>query len=172
MNDVQTTNTNTQVFLPNGKDIGITKSGQLPLTQNLTNDAKRAYILPNLAHTSLLSVGQLCDDNCWAIFHKTHMFIIKNNQIILQGNRNLLDGLWDVMLQNTTKLKQFDQTKNLLNVIVYKSKTNFELANFYMRVLVVQRSKHFKMQLIKISFPHGQALKNLKCTNTFEIRPI
>ena len=48
---------------------------------------------PFLTNSSLLSVGQLCDNDCVAIFTKREMFIRKDGRVILQGKRNFIDGL-------------------------------------------------------------------------------
>ena len=42
---------------------------------------------------SLVSIGQLCDDNCRAIFEKGKMFVTKESKSILHGDRNYTDGL-------------------------------------------------------------------------------
>ena len=68
----------------------------LTLSSVLSTRAKTVHILPNLTNASLLSIGQLCDDNCWGLFNKNHLLIFKQNQLILWGERNILDGLWDV----------------------------------------------------------------------------
>ena len=44
----------------------------------------------------MLSIGQLCDDDCLALFSKRHLWALKYNKIILSGIRNTTDVLWDV----------------------------------------------------------------------------
>ena len=46
----------------------------------------------------MLSIGQLCDDNCWGLFNKKDLLRFKNKKLILKGKRNKTDGLWDVRL--------------------------------------------------------------------------
>ena len=36
----------------------------------LSSAAKVGYVIPNLSSASLLSIGQLCDDDCLALFNK------------------------------------------------------------------------------------------------------
>ena len=62
---------------------------------------QRVHVFPSLASGSLLSIEQLCDFGCYAIFHtKTVQIIFKiifNNKIILVGTRSVAsNGLWIV----------------------------------------------------------------------------
>ena len=147
-------------MLPNGQTIKITKKGLLPIDNNLSKTAKMAYILPQLQNTSLLSIGQLCDDNCLAIFDKRNMYIIKNNKIILRGIRNLSDGLWDVILNKNLTMHKQNKSKNLLNVIMQKSKPNYELANFLHACACSPTIKTFQMAINNNLLRHGQESRN------------
>ena len=62
----------------------------------LSTESKTAQILPQLASASLISLGQLCDDDCLIVLHKKIMLAIKHNKIILKGIRNPVDHLWDI----------------------------------------------------------------------------
>ena len=84
------------VQLPNNEMIASNERGQIPLSNTLSKNAKNAQILPKLASSSLISLGQLCDDDCIIMLHKKVMFAIKNNKIVLQGIRNPIDRLWDI----------------------------------------------------------------------------
>ena len=67
--------------LPNKSTSQATKNGFLPIKpQNYT---KTALILPQLTNNTLLSIGQLCDEDCIAIFDKKAVNIYKNAKIIL-----------------------------------------------------------------------------------------
>ena len=65
------------VLLPNNEFITSMSQGQLPLSSELTNKAKTAMILPKLASSSLILLGQLCDDDCEILLNKTTMLGIK-----------------------------------------------------------------------------------------------
>ena len=90
------------VLLPNGDKISSTKAGTLPLHSCLTDRASTAMILPSLKSASLISIGQLCDDNCEVFLNKTSLVAVKNDDIILEGIRNPTDGLWDIPVRKTT----------------------------------------------------------------------
>ena len=59
-------------------------------------------VLPELRSLSLISIGQLCDDNCKVLLITKKLYAIKEVDIILEGNRNLNDGLWDIPIQERT----------------------------------------------------------------------
>lgn len=119
--------------------------GALPLSSNLSFKAKNSYILDGLQNSSLLSIGQLCDDDCTVIFDKKNLHVLKNTKfnlssherklngsfsnadLILHGQRNTTDGLWDVsMSSNPTP----SSTSLHLNAIIRKDKTKTDLATY------------------------------------------
>ena len=58
-------------------------------------------ILPELKSSSLISMGQLCDDDCLVVLSKKKLAAIKDNKIVLKGTRNKKDGLWDIPIYKT-----------------------------------------------------------------------
>ena len=82
---------------------------------------KKRNVLEGLSNASLLSIGQLCDDDCIAVFDKRHLRIFKRGVIIIQDIRNWADGLWDVNIQ---------QKHENLNMIIWRDKTKTKLAEY------------------------------------------
>ena len=121
-----------QVTLPNKMTIQASTSGSLPLPVN--SSAKTAYILPGLTNSSLLSIGQLCDDDCTAIFTKTAMTIYKNAKVLLTGVRNPNDGLWDITIPTLQEIPNQSNTTNYnhlqANAIITKDIPKYHLANY------------------------------------------
>ena len=64
------------VFLPNMEQIHTTHSGLLPFKE-LSEEAQTTNILPKLQSASLVSLGQLCDDNCEVNLNERHLYAIK-----------------------------------------------------------------------------------------------
>jgi len=116
------------VRLPDHQLITPTQSGILPIP-TLHDFACTAHIYPKLQSASLLSIGQLCDNDCTALFTKHDLKILnKHNNLILTGHRNLSDGLWDIDLtSNYTPCP----TTTSLNIIMRFDKTKKELAQYY-----------------------------------------
>ena len=86
-------NTDLNVTLPNNDTLQSTTMGNLPIPK-LSSTASTAYVLPGfLSNTSLLSLGQLADDNCLILLDKKYLRIFKNFELILKGYRNRTDGL-------------------------------------------------------------------------------
>ena len=83
------------------------------LSPALSKSTQYAFLFDNLKVGSLLSIGQLCDDDYIVIFTKYNVKIVKNNTIIVISKWNAND-IWDIPLTPTpppppsvTKIKQF-----------------------------------------------------------------
>ena len=59
--------------------------GNIPLAINLSAHAKKAHIFDGLHSASLISLDQLCDDDCVAILDKNEINILKGKTLILRG---------------------------------------------------------------------------------------
>jgi hypothetical protein len=115
----------------------VTLRGQLPLSKQLSSTAQTAFVLDDLKTGTLISLAQLCDDDCIAIFNKYEVKIMKNNEIIIQGSR-MPNGLWSLPLSNpspapTDRLlnpvkKLPDLSPHQANGILRTDKTKQELA--------------------------------------------
>ena len=105
--------------LPDGTQINATSQGNLPLHTSLDI---QALVYPHLTNESLLSIGQLCNQGCIAIFEKEHLYIMKNGKLILKGVRNLQDGLWDVPFQ--------ENKIDTINYIINKDQSKTDLAQY------------------------------------------
>jgi hypothetical protein len=102
--DPHTTTGNTKptiiIGLPNGVMLQSTTAAcQLSLPQ-LPITAREAHILPGLAHSSLVSIGKLCDAGCEAKFDNQEVVITKNNINLLRGQCGRCTGLWRIPLTN------------------------------------------------------------------------
>ena len=110
------------VTLPGGDTMQANKQTSLEHPQ-LSPSANKAYIFPALKSANLLSVGQLCDDDCYVIFDKQQVLVFKHNQIILQGHRNHHNGMWQVPLPLT-------QQQHFAHGIIKKETSVNDLINF------------------------------------------
>ena len=71
-------------------------SVKIPLAPELYNSTRSGHILDNQRTGSLISIGQLCDNDCAAIFKKYN--VLKNGNIIIKTHRNKTNGLWNIPL--------------------------------------------------------------------------
>ena len=94
------------VLLPDAGSIRPSKMGQLSLSSKLSKQAQTATALPMLKSSSLISLRQLCDDDCIVLLNKKNMYAVKEDEVILQGKRNLTDGLWDIPIHKSTINKE------------------------------------------------------------------
>ena len=74
-----------RAMLPNKQNITASHQGKLPLKFGLSDKAIKALIYPKITNESLLSIGQLCDDGCLAIFSKKHLHVFTDLELILKG---------------------------------------------------------------------------------------
>jgi hypothetical protein len=66
--------------------------------------ASKAHIFPGIAHHSLLSVGQFCDEGYIVTFKQDTVTICDSgNSQILSGPRDVNTRLWRVNLKQTNK---------------------------------------------------------------------
>jgi hypothetical protein len=63
-----------------------TLKGQLLLSDKLSLQAQSAFVLNDLKTGTLISLAQLCDDDCVAIFSKYDVKLLKNNEIVIEGS--------------------------------------------------------------------------------------
>ena len=126
------------VFLPNNQSITSNATGHLPIP-SLSSSSTTAHILPGLKNSSLLSLGQLCDDGCIVHLTKSTIHVFKNDNLVLHGLRNHNDGLWDVPLPQTppqlssslSTTPTMTAANHSCNVIIRKSTTGRDLAQYY-----------------------------------------
>ena len=116
LTEVRNLNNGPRATLPDNTLIQASATGNLPLHSDL---ALQSLVYPKLTSESLLSVGQLCDEGCFVLFHKQGLLIFKNNQLVLSGTRNKNDGLYDV---------PFPEQK--MNFIITRDKSKTDLAQF------------------------------------------
>ncbi len=78
--------------------------GHIPIPR-LGLQATEAHIFDKLQSSSLISLGQLCDDDCTVLLNKRYLLAFKNLHHNLYGTRNKTDGLWDIHIpvQNTLR---------------------------------------------------------------------
>ena len=90
----------------------------------LSQQATNTKIFPKLNYC-LISLGQLCDDDCIATQTKHDLIVKKNNLIVLQGSWSIsVDTLWDI---------HFLQQKHQNHNISYPAPTQHSL-NIILRV--------------------------------------
>ena len=70
--------------------------GNIPLASIISAHAKKTHIFDGLHIALLISLGQLCDDECVAILDNNEINILKGKTIILKEQRNKTGGLWGI----------------------------------------------------------------------------
>jgi hypothetical protein len=95
------------VNMPNGTTIQSYHTREFLLSA-LSLEARRAHILPGLVHSSLISVGQLCDSGCDVNFTQDKVEVNKNGKSVMSGvrdeNRNYGELLYKKPQNQITKM--------------------------------------------------------------------
>jgi hypothetical protein len=86
------------VNMPNGTTIQSSHTCNLLLT-DLPHQARQAHILPGLVHNYLISVGQLCGNECSVTFTQDHVTVYRNGINAMYGSRDPKSRLWRVDLK-------------------------------------------------------------------------
>ena len=80
--------------LTNNATMNATKTGILPLSRSLITYAEQTHIFDWLQCALLLSIGQLCGDDCISILDKIEIKNLKDKILIQNGHRNKTYRLW------------------------------------------------------------------------------
>ena len=102
------------------------------------NDARETKVLDNL-NRSLISLGQLCDDNCKVVLTKKKLYAYEDNKKVLEGNRITSgDGLWDISVKINPVHKLVSPTKSTtsksyssINIILRTDEKSTNLAMYH-----------------------------------------
>jgi hypothetical protein len=91
------------VRLPNGATMESSHTADLDIP-GLNDAASKAHVFPGMAHHSLLSVGQLCDEGYIVTFQRDTVTIYNSESSkLLSGPRDVTTGLWRINLKQTNK---------------------------------------------------------------------
>ena len=82
---VSHTTTGPIVQVANGNIIKPAFSATLQLSDKISSKAQSAHVFNNITTGSLISMGQLYDYDCVAIFTKFDVKILKHNRVIITG---------------------------------------------------------------------------------------
>ena len=93
------------VILLNSVLIKATHKCLLRLHDTLSNQLKEALVYPGITNESLISIGQIYDNNCLGLFSKKNINILKEDRLILTGTRNSSDVLWKSRSCHCHKMK-------------------------------------------------------------------
>jgi hypothetical protein len=91
------------VRLPNGATMDSSHTADLDISR-LTTAASKAHVFPGMAHHSLLSVGQLCDEGYIVTFQQDTVTICNSDSSkLLSGPRDANTSLWGINLKQPNK---------------------------------------------------------------------
>ena len=115
--NIKDTHNGLTVHFPNNATMNTTKTDNIPLSRSIRNHANKTHIFDSLHSASIISLGQLCDNDCIAILDKNKINIIKDKKFILKRHRKKKDGLWDIPISRPLRSHAYEiitgvKTKN------------------------------------------------------------
>ena len=102
------------------------------MSNKLFPKAESAHVFNSFTTGSLISMGQLYNDNCIPIFTKFDIKHLKYNQVITTGLRDLTNGLWNIPLETSPPAQQASTRShpNQANGIFHYDTTKHKLAKY------------------------------------------
>jgi hypothetical protein len=124
------------VRLPNGATMESSHTSDLDIPK-LNAAASKAHVFPVMAHHSLLSVGQLCDEGYIVTFQQDTVTICNpENSKLLSGPRDVTTGLWRINLKQTNK-----PIPDPIAINVYELRSTGALVHYLQKPYSVQRKQ-------------------------------
>ena len=98
---------------------------------NLPKAARKAHIVPGLAHTSLVSVKMLIDAGCFVTYGR-NVIVYHNEKVVWKGPREKLTGLWVLPLKPNMKMPTYLKEKSRNHAVnnVYQMSSKEEVIKF------------------------------------------
>ena len=90
--------------LPSSSTMASTHQSKIPI-HNLSSQSKHAEIFPSL-HSSIVSIGKLCDNEWIATFDKHRFIVRKHRDNMIEGYRDPMNGLWRLPLHDPAQNNQ------------------------------------------------------------------
>jgi hypothetical protein len=131
------------VRLPNGATVESSHTADLDIPK-LNAAVSKSHVFPGMAHHSLLSVGQLCDEGYIVTFRRDTVTICNSESSkLLSGPQDETTGLWRINLKQINKLIP-DPTANN----VYELRTTGALIH-YLHKALFSPTKAAMLQAVK-----------------------
>jgi hypothetical protein len=131
------------VRLSSGSTMESSHTADLEIPE-LNAAASKAHVFPGMAHHSLLSVGQLCDEGYIVTFKQDTVTICNSkSSTLLSGPRDVTTGLWRINLKQTNKHIPYPIANN-----VYELRNTGALVH-YLHKALFSPTKSAMLQAVK-----------------------
>ena len=119
--------------MANGNIIKPALRAALQMPNKVSSKAQSAHVFNDITSVSLISMEQLCDDDCVAIFTKFDVKILQHNQVIITSLRDRTNGLRTIPLELSPHAQRPSKRFHLnqANGIICHDITKRELAQYF-----------------------------------------
>jgi hypothetical protein len=111
-NSIGNTQATITVGLPNGNTLQSSTNNCTLSFPQLPIEARQAHLIPGLTHSSLVSIGVLCDSGCEATFDDKQVIITKDGHTLFQGRQDTCTGLWGFPMTNLEQPPTYQHEPN------------------------------------------------------------
>ena len=129
-------------------------SGQAPLSKELSNKSQHDFILDELKTWSLVSIDQLCDNDCILILPSSMSRYLRITKSIITGmckNHGLHNILIKLLTCPPPKIQR-NRIKSLANGVIYLQQTKKETARYLLGCCLNSIPSIILHTSIKLSF--------------------
>ena len=121
--------------MENGDDMQATKKLQFNLSPEISREAQYGHIYDDLKTGTLVSVGQISDNDFDTICLKTRCVYFKNGKLIIKGIRYHTNGLWNIPLASTSEPPSTTALQQHALGVVQNSKTRQDLSGYFHAIM-------------------------------------
>ena len=124
----------------------------------LASEGRESHLIPDLSHSSIISIGKLCDAVCKTIFDEQTVNITRKGNIKLKVRRDHKTGLLHIPIHNqqTGKKTSLLRLTNM-NIMWTRQKTYQTKLNISTNQPSAQSNKILQQKPEKDISNHGQA---------------
>ena len=130
-----------------------------------------------LQSSSLISIGQLCDDECIVTFDKYRFIVIKNKDKIIEGYQEPTNGLWRFRIhrpvQNNKKSNIMEHRTSIKPMAPCHPRAYRPTSHQYLAIFIIQSSATQKTHPAPVN--QVWSLRNMASTHSkshFKVYPI
>ena len=121
------------IALPDNEPINSALCSTMPLLSQLLLKSKEAAVLLNLHNFSLISLEQLCNNDCKVVLHKNELNIYKDKKVLLKRCQNPEDAMWEISIVESIIPNNFIIPVHLL--ITENNKKKYDKIRSYQKLL-------------------------------------
>ena len=167
----ESTYVRTTMTSSNKAHLHIVKIGKLSLHALFRKSAETGHVLPGMTNSSLLSIGQLRDNECVVVFDELHLDVYSYTKITFKGMCHVTDGLWDIKINKyKNSLHTMNRQNSGTNTLIRKDQIKPKLADYLNAYTFSPALLSFQQAIWKNNFVTWPAISTINLKFFLEIQ--